>query len=496
MENTAAIYCRLSKEDQDKINTGDLSESIVNQKMLLESFAKDNGLTVYKIYSDEDISGLTENRPAFSLMIKDAKKGRFGVVLCKSQSRFTRNMETLEKYIHGLFYELNIRFISLIDNIDTQVKGNKKARQINGLINEWYVEDLSENVRAVLRRKMEDGQFIGSFAAYGYKKDPRDRHKLIIDEYAADVVKCIFDMYINGLGVSEIAQRLTQQGELTPSAYKTNSGLYYNNPNAKKYCEKHGVWSVNTIRRILKNEMYTGSLVQGRYKKLSYKSVKLTEQPESQWIKVYNCHEAIIDGMAFEKARQIMNRNLRKHTMKNGSTVNLSGLVYCARCGSPFFKSGKTRDNRYYYLRCSLAGKTRNMACSPNYIKEDVLTEIISNTLRDIFHLNCDLTVKHKLSNVTSHKNQIAAINKKIANEFENMLNNIISQDVFTERKRALEKEKADIIKLISVQDNMTEKLDISSISHKYARFFIEKIIVCERVNNTRDIEIRWKITP
>ncbi|MCL2376213.1 MAG: recombinase family protein, partial [Defluviitaleaceae bacterium] len=158
-QQIAAIYCRLSKEDLDKAHKGDDSESIQNQKLLLVDYAVSNGFLVHNVYVDEDLSGFSD-RPAFKQMIKDAASGLFNTIICKSQSRFTRDMGMVERYIHGYFAEWGIRFISLTDGVDTNVKGNKKARQIYGLINEWYSEDLSENIKTVFRKKMEAGQFV------------------------------------------------------------------------------------------------------------------------------------------------------------------------------------------------------------------------------------------------------------------------------------------------------------------------------------------------
>lgn len=174
----AAIYCRLSKEDEDKIGE---SESIQNQKSMLLQYALENGFDIYQIYSDEDYSGIDRNRPAFNSMLQAASEHQFDVVLAKTQSRFTRDMELVEKYLHGKFMEWGIRFIAVVDHVDTNDTANKKSRQINGLINEWYLEDLSTNVRSVLDHKRKEGLFIGSFARYGYCKDPNAKGKLIID---------------------------------------------------------------------------------------------------------------------------------------------------------------------------------------------------------------------------------------------------------------------------------------------------------------------------
>lgn len=166
----AAIYCRLSEEDRDKKNEADDSGSIQNQKAMLLEYAAQHSWEVYDIYSDGNYTGSGRNRPAFTRILEDAEVHRFDIILCKSQSRFTRELELVEKYINGLFPTWDIRFISLVDNADTSNKGNKKARQINGLVNEWYLEDMSENIRAVLTSRRKGGFHIGAFAPYGYKR--------------------------------------------------------------------------------------------------------------------------------------------------------------------------------------------------------------------------------------------------------------------------------------------------------------------------------------
>ena len=192
----AAIYCRLSKEDEDKIGE---SESIQNQKSMLIEYAIEKGFDIYQIYSDEDYSGIDRNRPAFNSMLQAASEHQFDVVLAKTQSRFTRDMELVEKYLHGKFMEWGVRFIAVVDHVDTDDTANKKSRQINGLINEWYLEDLSTNVRSVLDHKRKDGVYIASFALYGYRKDSSAKGKLVIDPEAAEIVKRIFSMALGGI---------------------------------------------------------------------------------------------------------------------------------------------------------------------------------------------------------------------------------------------------------------------------------------------------------
>ena len=184
-KNRAVLYLRLSKEDSEKLNKGDESASIKNQRLLLTDYALEKDFKIVNVYSDDDESGLFDNRPGFEKMIMDAKTGEFDVIIAKTQSRFSRNMEHIEKYLHHDLPNLGIRFIGVADGTDTANEANKKARQINGLVNEWYCEDLSKNVRSAFKAKMRDGQFLGSSCPYGYKKDPKNHNHLIIDEYAA-----------------------------------------------------------------------------------------------------------------------------------------------------------------------------------------------------------------------------------------------------------------------------------------------------------------------
>ena len=216
----AAIYCRLSEEDRNKKHEADDSGSIQNQKAMLTDYAAQHGWKVYGIYSDDNYAGSDRNRPEFKRLLADAEARRFSIILCKSQSRFTRELELAERYINGLFPAWGIRFISLVDNADTANKGNKKSRQINALINEWYLEDMSENIRAVLTSRRKSGYHIGAFALYGYQKDPEQKGHLIIDEEAAAVVREVFTLFSQGWGKTAIARLLNERGEPNPTEYK------------------------------------------------------------------------------------------------------------------------------------------------------------------------------------------------------------------------------------------------------------------------------------
>ena len=205
-DRIAAIYVRLSEEDHDKVHETDDSLSIQNQKSMLLEFASKHGWTVYDIYNDDDYAGADRSRPEFNRLITDAREGKFGIILCKTQARFTREMELVEKYIHGLFPIWGIRFVGMVDGADTSVKGNKKARQINGLVNEWYLEDMSENIKSSLDDLRRKGHHIGAWVRYGYMKDPNQKGHIIPDPVAAAVVERIFKMYLEGNSRADIAR--------------------------------------------------------------------------------------------------------------------------------------------------------------------------------------------------------------------------------------------------------------------------------------------------
>lgn len=296
-EELAAIYCRLSQEDTEK--EGEESESIQNQREMLLSYAKRQGWQVYDVYVDEDYSGLREDRPAFQQMLRDAEKGAFSVILCKMQSRFSRNAVTAERYLHEIFPRWGIRFVTVVDHVDTAFRGNKKARQINSLVNEWYSEELSENIRAVFRRKMEEGQFLGNYAPYGYRKDPNDRHHLIVDEETAPVVEEIYDLYLSGLSCKMIAVKLTEQAVPTPSESKKRRGEDL----GRRECMR---WSAGTVRKILKNPVYLGHMVQGKEEKISFKEKYRRELPENRWFVVENTHKAIVKQEKFDEVGRML----------------------------------------------------------------------------------------------------------------------------------------------------------------------------------------------
>jgi len=389
-----AIYCRLSEEDKNKPDTED-SESIQNQKSMLIQYAMDKQWEIYNIYSDDDYTGSDRNRPEFKKLLVDAESRKFDIVLCKTQSRFTRELEMVERYIHGLFPLWNIRFVSIVDNADTDNKGNKKSRQINGLINEWYLEDLSDNIKSVLRNKMKQGYYIGSTALYGYIKDPSKKGHIIIDEEAAEVVREVFSLYDQGYGKTTIAQMLNERKIPNPTEYKRIKGIAYKTPQHKSGT----LWKYFAISDMLINPMYIGCMVQGRYESVSYKSKLNKPRPKDKWIIVENTHEPIIDKDLWERVQLKI-----KSAYRPFATVE-AGLfarkVKCMNCGYTM-RTAKKGDRRY--LQCSTKHVSSD-SCVGAFISHQKLISIVTGQLDDFIHQYLDKDALEKSIDLSSGQN-------------------------------------------------------------------------------------------
>ena len=368
----AAIYCRLSEEDRDKRSFADDSASIQNQKSMLVQYVIEQGWEIYGIYSDDDYAGADRNRPAFRRLLEDAEKRLFDIILCKTQSRFTRELELVVKYLHGLFPQWGIRFVSIVDNADTDVKGNKKSRQINGLVNEWYLEDMSDNIRSVLRNRRKNGFHIGATALYGYQKDPERKGHLIIDEEAAQVVREVFTLFSQGYGKSAIARMLNDRGVPNPMEYKRRKGII-KTPTKQKIST---LWKYYTIADMLENEMYIGNMVQGKYGSVSYKTKKNKPRPKEQWYRVEGTHEPIIEKELWEKVKAMRRQKAKPFT--TGTIGLFSGKARCGECGY-VLRSGK-REN-WRFLTCPNRSVSKD-ACGGAFISVSRLESKVMEELK------------------------------------------------------------------------------------------------------------------
>lgn len=446
MKNIVAIYSRLSEEDKNKLNEYDDSQSIQNQKSMLISYALSQGWEIYNIYSDDDYKGSDRNRPAFRQLMQDAENRKFNIVLCKSQARFTRELELVEKIIHGQFVEWGIRFVGYADNADTAVAGNKKARQINGLVNEWYLEDLSDNIRTVLTDHRKKGMHIGAFALYGYQKDPEQKGHLIIDEEAAEVVRLVFKLYADGMGMTNIARYLNEKGIPNPTEYKKRKGLPYRGV-AMKYAS---MWKYFSISDMLRNEMYIGNMVQGKYRNPTYKSKSSKPVPREEWIVVENTHEPIIDRELWDKVQMMLNQ--RAKPMCTGEISIWANKIRCLYCGYGM-RVIKNRDYRYF--RCS-SRYFDQMACPGGIIPQRFLEEAVLKELNFIIDSFFDEEEAEKNLSVNSRseaeekrlqkertdtRKQIHDLENAVKTTYLDKVKGIISEQEFLDFRESFERD-------------------------------------------------------
>lgn len=446
MENVAAIYNRLSEEDRDKLSKEDESRSIQNQKSMLITYAMNQGWEIYNIYSDDDYRGSDRTRPAFNQLLKDAEARKFNIVLCKSQARFTRELEMVEKIIHGQFVEWGIRFVGYADNADTSVAGNKKARQINGLVNEWYLEDLSDNIKTVLTDHRKKGMHIGAFALYGYAKDPDQKGHLIIDPEAAEVVREIFNLYASGMGRTAIARLLNDRGIPNPTEYKRQKGLRY-----KRSDRQYGsLWKYFAISDMLSNEMYIGNMVQGKYENRTYKSKHSKPVPKERWIIVEGTHEPIISRELWDKVQQRLKE--RAKPMCTGQIGVFAGKVRCMYCG---YTLRACKNREYRYLKCP-SWHYSDSACKGAFIAQRFLEKAILQELNNIIRkyfdetsaearitLNQDIESGKKAIQKESGicQTKINDLKKAIQNTYIDKVKGIISEAEYIEFRESFNKD-------------------------------------------------------
>ena len=545
-KSRVAIYCRLSEEDRNKQSETDDSNSIQNQKSMLLQYSLEHGWEVYNIYSDDDYTGSDRRRPEFNRLLEDAKNRKFDIVLCKTQSRFTRELELVEKYIHGLFPIWGIRFISIVDNADTANKGNKKSRQINGLVNEWYLEDMSENIKSVLTDRRKNGHHIGAFALYGYKKDPDVKGHLIIDEEAAEVVRRIYRMTIEGKGPYQIARELSEEKIERPSYYLGKKGLGNHASNYDK--ENPYMWRGNQVTTLIARPEYIGKTVNFRTFKNSYKDKKTKRADKEDWVVFDDTQEPIVDEETWMLAQKLR-QNVRKADPMGEPNV-LTGKIYCADCGAPMYnhRQRKGRERIYYTAKgekrtsysnpadcyeCStynLAYQKYDRHCTCHHISTKALKSIILKTIQETCHyvslnerefvyslqeesamkdIAVSETVKKRIERNQKRVHELDMLIRKIYEDnvigrlpdrlFQSMLTDYENEQ--NELNKIIETDTADMQRIIGGQNNVERFLklvkkyeNITELTPAMINEFIDKILVHEPqgkgADRTTEVEI------
>jgi site-specific DNA recombinase len=506
-----ALYCRLSQDDGIE---GD-SNSIQNQKAILQKFAEDHHFPSPCFYVDDGFSGGTFQRPAFQQMISDMENGEIGIIVTKDLSRLGRNQLHTGLYIEERFPMFGVRYIAINDNVDTDSSESNDLMPFKNLFNEWFIRDTSRKIRAVLKAKAERGERLGTRAPYGYRKDPSTK-KLIVDDEAAAIVRRIFAMCASGSGPSQIARILKKEQILTPTMYAyTRYGITHTClDTAHPYN-----WSDSAIANLLENEIYLGNTVNMKYSTKSYKDKRRVEHPREECMVFENTHPALITREVWDIVQRV--RKNKRRLTKMEEQNKYSGLVFCADCGSNMvLHRAHTMSASYNHFTCRTYKKDGE-ACTGHYIRECVLDEIVLEDLRRVTsaarehpekfaayigskqsaELQREIRRQEKeLAAMRKRKAELDAIFKKlyedsvlgrITTEQFQMLSGSYTeeQNLITvgipQKESEIQRLRETAIGTDSFLDKAKRYTDITELTPELLRLFIEKIVVHEK-------EVKW----
>ncbi len=439
-------YLRLSHEDGDK----EESNSITGQKNLIrEYFRHHPEIIACGMKIDDGFSGSSFDRPAFQEMMADVKMGRINCIVVKDLSRFGRNYLEAGEYIERIFPFLGVRFIAINDNYDsmnTRTVSDELVIPFKNLINEAYCRDISVKIRSQLETKRRRGDFTGSFAAYGYIKDPENKNHLLIDEFAANVIRDIFCWKIKGVSAGDIADWLNQDGMLAPLDYKKSQGLRFATPFGTN---ERSAWNATTILRILKNPIYTGVLEQGKITTPSFKVKQRVLKPREEWNIVRGTHEAIIDRHDFEIVQKVLAMDTR--TSPGNPAVELfSGIVYCGECGAAMVrKTVPSGKKKYIYYVC--AAHKNEKTCYSHSLRDCILEEMILESVKRQVQSVLDMEkileltqiallqqagVKKHQGRLDKKSEEIGRYQKLLCSLYENLTDGVIDQEEYQRLKK------------------------------------------------------------
>lgn len=370
----AALYIRLSKEDENEGPSG----SVTNQQSLLHAFVREHRLDVYDTYIDDGWSGTSFDRPGFQRMLRDIEAGRVNMVITKDLSRLGRDYIMTGHYMERYFPEKRVRYISLLDGVDTGIESSANdITPFRAIMNDMYAKDISKKIKSVKHDKQRKGEFIGGKPMYGYRMHPSEKNRIVIDEDAAPVVRRIFAMALAGTSCRQIAVRLNEEGVLSPAAY---AGL-----TLSCHGPYSGQWSSERITAMLKNETYIGNMVQGRTARISYKTKKCLRRQPQQWVVVEHTHEPLIDPETFRKVQLMVNS--RRNTRSRTYDFLLKGLIFCHECGYPLAVMNRRNaagEDRLFFVCRTYQRFTKAGVCSCHSIKEQTVTEAVIERTREV----------------------------------------------------------------------------------------------------------------
>ena len=369
-----ALYIRLSKEDENEGPSG----SVTNQQSLLHAFVREHRLDVYDTYIDDGWSGTSFDRPGFQRMLRDIEAGKVNMVITKDLSRLGRDYIMTGHYMERYFPEKRVRYISLLDGVDTGIESSANdITPFRAIMNDMYAKDISKKIKSVKHDKQRKGEFIGGKPMYGYRMHPSEKNRIVIDEDAALVVRRIFAMALAGTSCRQIAVRLNEEGVLSPAAY---AGL-----TLSCHGPYSGQWSSERITAMLKNETYIGNMVQGRTARISYKTKQCLRRQPQQWVVVEHTHEPLIDPETFRKVQLMVNS--RRNTRSRTYDFLLKGLIFCHECGYPLAVMNRRNaagEDRLFFVCRTYQRFTKAGVCSCHSIKEQTVTEAVIERTREV----------------------------------------------------------------------------------------------------------------
>ena len=516
-----ALYCRLSRDDELQ---GD-SNSIRNQKAILQKYADDNGFTTTQFFVDDGYSGTNFNRPDWTRLMALVEDGQVGTIIVKDMSRLGRDYLKVGYYTEMIFPEADVRFIAINNGVDSASQQESDFTPFLNIINEWYAKDTSKKIRAVFKAKGQSGKSLATIPPYGYIKDPEDKNHWIVDEEAAEVVREIFHLCVSGYGPTKLANELQRRKILTPVEYAKSKGW---SVRSVKQQDDPFAWDTSTVVRILERQEYIGNTVNFKTYRKSYKQKKTLRKDPSEWQVFEGTHEAIIDKETFAIVQRI--RDGRRRLTPMGEMPILSGMVFCADCGSKMYQvrmRGWEHDKEYFV--CANYRKKTKAACTSHQIRNVVIEQLLLEDLRrvtafakrheeefvrlvtDSASRSLNREMKDNRKEYEQSQARIAALDKIIQRLYEDNVTGRISDERFARMSATYEAEQQTLEKRVAelqiLMDGAKQKAmnveyflslvrkytDIQELTGEIIREFVEKIIVfkAEKVDGHRQQRIQ-----
>lgn len=502
-----ALYCRLSRDDDLE---GD-SNSIKNQKDILGKYAQDKGFSNPAYYVDDGYSGTNFNRPDFQRLIGDVNDGKIGTIIVKDMSRLGRDYLKVGVYTEITFPDAGVRFIAISDGVDSESQQDNDFTPFRNIINEWYAKDTSKKIRAVFKAKGNSGKHLCTIPPFGYIKDKEDKQKWLVDEEAAETVREIYSLCVQGYGPTQIARILTERGIDTPVIHANKCGL----PTTIKLNGLSHIWVTEMVKTILANPAYLGHTVNFRTKKKSYKSKKKIELPPEEWVVFKDTQEAIIDQDTYDTVQRI--RQNKRRPSKMGEMSVFSGLVYCADCGKKMYLCRCTAMQQKEYFNCSTYRKKSKNLCSSHQITVEAIERIVLTDIRKVLSYtkehkqelleqlrhNAEVKNKKLLSSqrreLEESEKRILTLDKLIQGLYEEKICGNLTDERFKKLTATYEQEQSELnekVKTLRVElseakdklDNIdwfmslvNKYTDVPELTSEIVREFIYKVIVHEK---------------